>query len=721
VSVSGEAAERPLGAARTRALAGLAAWHAAPVLAWALLVIVVYFVPAARQVVWTRGAALWFDSFQGDVTLPFLGEAVRAALGALAAAAAATLSAILVGTELTRRLRWRFEPGAEALVVRAVLGIALFSLFGLALAAVGAYRPGVLRASIAAPLLVGAVRRVRRGVAHFDAAAGVRVVARTLRSPWVWFVALALACALVGALAPETEYDAVWYHLYFPRRALEVGRLVDLPDEYVSLYPMGWGMWYGFGLALGGAAAAKLLHFACLPLLAALVHRLARLAVPAASPWLAVALLVAVPTVLWEATTAYTDLAFTLFFTLALLAVLRLDEVRGRGERGIQWLVVGALGLGSALATKHLGLLAGAVLCPTLALLLWTRDRRAGRAIGTAAALGLLALLPALPWYVRATLATGNPVYPELWSVLGGPTTRWDAEADAGLRRFFARFGDGRGPRALLLLPWNVTMHAARYGGAPGPLFLALLPGVALVRPSRAVATLLGVSLAWLALWASPLASFQLRWLLPVAPAVAVLAAAAAARLHAAVRGMGGTAAAHAARWGVVVLLVLSLPPFVALHERDRAGRNGWVVSVAHGLPLGVVAGGESRDAYLARAIPSYHAWQWANAALPAGARVLTWSGGDHLYAHRDRIGVFAPRARPAGFGLAPADSAWRRLRALGITHLLIDERFLAENAMGEYAWDDFAVPGAALRGRCCTRLWHDGRVGVYRVAPLAP
>ena len=78
-------------------------------------------------------------------------------------------------------------------------------------------------------------------------------------------------------------------------------------------------------------------------------------------------------------------------------------------------------------------------------------------------------------------------------------------------------------------------------------------------------------------------------------------------------------------------------------------------------------------------------------------------------------------RARPAGFGLAPADSAWRRLRALGITHLLIDERFLAENAMGEYAWDDFAVPGAALRGRCCTRLWHDGRVGVYRVAPLAP
>jgi 4-amino-4-deoxy-L-arabinose transferase-like glycosyltransferase len=487
---------------------------------------------------------------------------------------------------------------------------------------------------------------------------------------------------------------------------------------------MGWGLWYGYGLAFGGIATAKLLHFACLPLLGALVHRLTRVAAPGASPWLAVALLVAVPTVLWEATTAYADLAFTLCCTLALLAVLRLDQARAAGEPGAPWIVIAALGLGVALATKHLGLVAGAVLCPALAVLLWTRERRVGPALGAAAAVGLLALVPVLPWYVRTALATGgNPLFPELWSVLGGPADRWDAVSDAGLRRFFARFGHGRSPGALLLLPWNVTMHAARYGGAPGPLLLALLPALVLVRPARGVVTLLGVLLAWLALWASPLASFQLRWLLAAAPVAAVLAACAAARLQAVAARLGGAGAVRVARWGVAVLLVLSLPPFIALHERDRRPDwSGWLVSVAHGLPLAVVTGGQSREAYLARAVPTYRAWQWANAALPPDALVLAWSGGDHLYARRERIGAFATRARGVSFVNPPkADSAWAALRALGVTHLLIDERFLQENAMADQTWDEFAVPGAALRGRCCPRVWHDGRVGIYRVAPGGP
>jgi hypothetical protein len=35
-----------------------------------------------------------------------------------------------------------------------------------------------------------------------------------------------------------------------------------------------------------------------------------------------------------------------------------------------------------------------------------------------------LGILPALPWYARAFMATGNPVFPELYGIFGAPAER---------------------------------------------------------------------------------------------------------------------------------------------------------------------------------------------------------------------------------------------------------------------------------------------------------
>ena len=45
---------------------------------------------------------------------------------------------------------------------------------------------------------------------------------------------------LIGALAPEVEYDSLWYHLWLPKLWLEAGRPVDMVEEYISLWPMTW-------------------------------------------------------------------------------------------------------------------------------------------------------------------------------------------------------------------------------------------------------------------------------------------------------------------------------------------------------------------------------------------------------------------------------------------------------------------------------------------------
>lgn len=90
----------------------------------------------------------------------------------------------------------------------------------------------------------------------------VGVVAAAFHAPWqilcrpsvptdgVERAALALigvagGFALIGALAPEVEHDALWYHLQFPAEYLAAGSLVDFPYEYTSYYPMGTGYHWG--------------------------------------------------------------------------------------------------------------------------------------------------------------------------------------------------------------------------------------------------------------------------------------------------------------------------------------------------------------------------------------------------------------------------------------------------------------------------------------------
>src|SRR6185503_8510776 len=101
----------------------------------------------------------------------------------------------------------------------------------------------------------------------------------------------------------------------------------------------------------------------------------------------------------------------------------------------------------------------------------------------------------------------------------------------------------------------------------------------------------------------------------------------------------------------VAIVLVLNLPPFTPFQERDRHGDLGWLTQVTHEIPLGVVFGGESRDAFLARTVRTYRAWQWSNTHVPPTARVLTFSTGDTLYSDRDRLWSDATSARPATWG----------------------------------------------------------------------
>jgi len=652
---------------------------------------------------------------------PAAREAASRALGAVAGGAAILLAAQVAGEAILRLVGAAPTSRAEALLYRTATGLGGVAYLALALAGLGLYTPLHLRILVGALLLLGAAWFAWRsrtpdpatGVLFAPARASGHGSVSTRSAPtergtliWKTIVVLALLVALTGALAPEREYDALWYHLAFPRAWLERGVLFDQPQEYVALYPMTWELLYGAAISLGGPISAKLLHFSMLPLLGLLVFQATRRLIPGASPWTAVAFFVTIPTLHWEATTAYIDLAFMLHAGLAGYALYRYAAERTRG-----WLLLSVLQFGLALATKHLGFLALAVGTGGLGLFLW---RRAGlrRALETTALVAILSLLIPSVWYVRSWRATGNPVFPEFFQVFGAPAGRWDATADAALSRFEARFGRPRTLPNLLTLPWDVTVHAARYGGAAGPALLLFLPVLAAARRPPGLPLLL-VALAYGALWASPLSSFQFRFLLPAALPLAPLAARALSRLAGLLRAAGFRQARPVLSGCVAALLVLNLPPFIPLHETDRVGWKGWLTHVVRGIPRGVVLGARSEDRYLAVAVPSYRAWQFINTRLPLGARILAFGGGDNYYSRRERIGINAPAARAAVWG-APAGmdrATLQALAALKVSHILVDKQEAAT-----FPPDSVAIVAPAFQRRWLAPLYADDRFVLYRI-----
>jgi hypothetical protein len=448
-------------------------------------------------------------------------------------------------------------------------------------------------------------------------------------------------------------------------------------------------------MVLGGPVGAKLLHFVCLPLLALTTWRLARVICPAASAPLAVALLTTAPVVMWEATTAYNDLALAWYIALGVYALARFEIL----DRRPAWLVLAAVMLGIAAAIKHLALVSVALAGVWI---LATEVRRRSAylpAARSALVFGVLAIAIPLPWYARAYAASGNPVFPDLYPVFGAePETRWSDGTELALREFKERFGPTRTPANLLRLPWDMTVHAARFGGTIGPIFLLLVP-LSLLAGRRARLLLLACG-AYLAVWASPISSFQMRFVIPMLPVLAVAVA----------------AGARVIPWSgavVVPLLLLNLPPFIEWHEADRRGWEGWLTHVVRRLPIRVVVGSESTNQYLARSVPSYSAWRYIDAKLPHDVRVLTFSGGDHLYGTRDRLWANATAAYPLTWGLLAGQEAVARsrLEAGGVSHVLFDRRQLEEGAIGH-----LAIATERMRACCLERVYEDGRFELYRV-----
>ena len=438
---------------------------------------------------------------------------------------------------------------------------------------------GLLYAALYFPLLVACA-----AVGAFVLRGRVPRRPRLREWPW-WQVALAgaiAACMLLAAVAagaPVTAFDSLHYHASAPARFAESHELLEFEWGWSSYQPFTVEMLVTDGVLLWdsvqGAFAPLLLAFGALAATIGMGTRVGGRGLGL----LAGAIFFVQPLMAFEASGSLVEngLAFA-----AALAAWNLAVFVQTGERT----AIGLAGVfaGAAAGMKYVGLFV--LLAAGVALLLFARRRLGAIPLALFAA---PAALVALPWYVKNLVQTGNPLFPFVFGGANEYAERW---IDSGIHEH----GHGRGPVDALLLPFRLLAQGDDFdrGSWLTPLLLLFAPPSLLdERRRRWCGLALAAAAVYLAAWF--LTSQQARFLLPLAPVLAVLAA------------LGVGALARRGRAG----------RFVAPVAAGAALLTGFAMSGAYTAQFAPVAFGlQDRDEFLAEKTAYYDGVRRLNRVL---------------------------------------------------------------------------------------------------------
>ncbi|MBX3506983.1 MAG: glycosyltransferase family 39 protein [Parvibaculum sp.] len=420
--------------------------------------------------------------------------------------------------------------------------------------------------------------------------------------------------SLIASLAPPTAKDTLLYHFSVPKAFIAQGSSAFIEGNIASYLALGTEMHVVWAMLLGGPvgerageAAAGAVVWLFFPLLLAALFGFAREA-GISRRWslIAVLMVATVPTAYHVAASAYIDLALALYVLLAAVALTR--WWRSLESR---WLILMAIFLGAALASK----LTTLFVIAAFALVVVMRARSEADGAGKAAGFGLAALVLAgvfaSPWYLRTWAETGSPIFPFYMSIWPGEAAGWDVERSNLFQAINAQHGGYvKSPLDYLAAPWNISVTAqpelaTHFDGVLGVAFLLGLPFLiwALWKFEMPVEAKIGSAVAAVMFLFWLFSSQQLRYLLPIVPLLAIGIAAAFERLGEGVDGLKPIGQLSFAAAAIAGLLT----------------GTAWFLQKA---PLRVVLGGESKAEYLTRNLDYYPYYRWLNTEADAGHRV---------------------------------------------------------------------------------------------------
>jgi 4-amino-4-deoxy-L-arabinose transferase-like glycosyltransferase len=284
---------------------------------------------------------------------------------------------------------------------------------------------------------------------------------RTIRESKLSIVLLALFTIqllvnIIGALGPELAFDALWYHLTLPKYYLTYHAIEYIPGGllYYSAMPKLGEMLYVGMLALGNETTVKLLHLFFGILSAVVIYIISRKFFTPYISLIALAIFYANLVVAWESTTAYIDLIRTFFEIMAVWALINWWQTLKD-----KWLLLCSIMIGLAITTKLLAISTFIILLVLIIFVAIRQKQNIGSILRQISLFSFVVFLIPIPWFIFATIHTGNPVYPFFTSTYGiDPTTPNPIQFFTDVWNIFIFSADPISPVYIIILPLIVLL-----------------------------------------------------------------------------------------------------------------------------------------------------------------------------------------------------------------------------------------------------------------------
>jgi hypothetical protein len=590
---------------------------------------------------------------------------------------------------MVARFAWLMEERFSLLLSRTgwlgcLLGLAATVYFLLGLA--GHVHNILLNSSVVAVLALGAVFFLAN---FFTIPTQTNWIGRIL---WAAILVFLVTEVILGLL-PPTSRDELTHHLAIPRLYANAGRIIEVPIAPYAYYPMLLDMLYTPWVYWGYDFVPKLIHALYAYLTGLLLYAYLSRRMSTEYGLLGFFFFVSTPVIARLSHWGYIDLGITFYTFGALLALLCWREER----ESRAWLTLAALSLGFALATKPNALVAGLLISFWFLFVIVKPPRKRPPQIGREVVIfGGGVLAPFAPWLFKNWFQTGNPFYPLLGNLFASQAGLVSEGASFGGVGIFVKrellYGENFWQIAALplrLFFFGQDDHPQFFDGVLTPILIFFLPWAYKGKWLEDKKILGSFALLFL-LYAVFLVDLRTRYVLPIVPPLVVLTVYGVFNAYIRIKRPLYLAG---------VLMIFAVWHGIYLLHYVRAAA-----------PLAYLSGGESRDAYLTRALPEYATLQFINRNTEPSAKIyLLFVGRRAYYCEReyfhdggDLPGYLLGAIRDA----ATPEEITQALKRKQITHLMIRGDLLAEflghnlSANQVALWNQFAQSRLELKFR---------------------
>jgi len=483
---------------------------------------------------------------------------------------------------------------------------------------------------------------------------------------------------LIGALAPDIYYDSMVYYLGVPNYWIVNHKITVVPFNCLSQHPYNISLLYTVGLLLKDDILAKLIHFSLGVLTLITIYVFCRKYFNRQIGLLAAVIFYTIPVVGMVSQRAGIELGLAFFETLAVFAFINWCQTDNRpitpafaeasaGRRSLshsvtqspshpitshKWLIISGIFAGLAMGGKYTSVICAIGLFIIIIFKVLYFDKEGiSKALRNAFLFGTICTLVLLPWLIKNTINTGNPVFPFFCDFMGHVKLRDPIPLEGCAMR----------PKNIFLFPWTVTMGQDTKEPIPGPIFLLTLPFLFLFgKPDKITKLLLFYSSILYIFWAFWIC--YLRYFIPSLPIISVILAIYISKVTV---------------LQIFKKVILSVTSLVFLG-------NIYFILLMQKLnqnPLPFVLGLESKEEFLftqrgGYPNPYYGVINWANQNLPETVRILFLGETRGLYTERQIVFSFVndwthiveySRLSKNGDELA------EKLRREKITHILLN------------------------------------------------